>query len=53
MLFRSIRELPDLGAAFALGDRVLVRGTSVAIALEANGASRMNAAEIKSIVAAW
>jgi hypothetical protein len=51
--FTLVRELPDLAAAFALGDRVLVRGTTVAIAVASDGAERMSAAEIKSIVAAW
>ena len=51
--FALIRELPDLGPAFALSERVLVRGTNVAIALEADGSARLSAAEIKSIVAAW
>ncbi len=51
--FALVRELPDLATAFALGDRVLVRGTNVAIAVSPDGAVRMNAAEIKSIVAAW
>ena len=51
--FALIRELPDLAGAFALGDRVLVRGTTVAIAVTPEGAQRMSAAEIKSIVAAW
>jgi Ca-activated chloride channel homolog len=51
--FALVRELPDLAAAFALGDRVLVRGTTVAIAVASDGAERMSAAEIKSIVAAW
>lgn len=51
--FALIRELPDLGPAFALGDRVLVRGTSVAIALEPDGSAQLSAAEIKAIVAAW
>ena len=51
--FALIRELPDIGAAFALGDRVLVRGTTVAVALQADGAAQLSAAEMKSIVAAW
>ena len=51
--FALIRELPELAAAFALGDRVLVRGTTIAIAVAPEGAQRMSAAEIKSIVAAW
>jgi hypothetical protein len=51
--FALVRELSDLASAFALGDRVLVRGTNVAIAVAPDGVERMTAAEIKSIVAAW
>lgn len=51
--FALVRELPDLAAAFALGDRVLVRGTTIAIAVTPDGVERMSGAEIKSVVAAW
>ena len=51
--FALVRELPDLAAAFALGDRVVVRGTRVAIAVGPDGAERMTAADIAAIVAAW
>ena len=51
--FAVVRELPDLAAAFALGDRVLVSGTKVAIAVAPDGAERLSAAELTSIVAAW
>lgn len=51
--FALIRELPDLGEALALGDRVVVRGAKVAIEVTADGAERLSAAEIASTVAAW
>jgi Ca-activated chloride channel family protein len=51
--FALVRELPDLAAAFALGDRVLVRGTSVAIAIAPDGVERMSGDEIASVVRAW
>jgi hypothetical protein len=51
--FALVRELPDLAAAFALGDRVLVRGKNIAIAVAPDGADQMSTAEIKSLVAAW
>jgi Ca-activated chloride channel family protein len=51
--FALVRELPDLAAAFALGERVLVRGTNVAIAVAADGTERMSAAQIAAVVAAW
>jgi Ca-activated chloride channel family protein len=51
--FALVRELPDLREAFALGERVLVRGTKVAVAVAPNGAQKLTAAEIAAIVAAW
>ena len=51
--FALVRELPELAAAFALGDRVLVRGTNVAIAVAPDGTERMSAAEIAAFIAAW
>jgi hypothetical protein len=51
--FALVRELPDLAAAFALGDRVLVRGTNIAIAVAPDGVERMSGAELKSVAAAW
>jgi Ca-activated chloride channel family protein len=51
--FALVRELPDLGPAFALGERVLVRGTKVAVAVAPNGVAQLTGAQIKEIVAAW
>ena len=51
--FALIRELPDVAEALALGDRVLVRGAKVAIEVAPNGAERLTAAELASVVAAW
>jgi Ca-activated chloride channel family protein len=51
--FALVRELPDVAAAFALGDRVLVRGTNIAIAVAPDGVERMSGAELKSVAAAW
>ena len=51
--FALIRELPDIGEALALGDRVLVRGAKVAIEVAPDGAERLTAADLASVVAAW
>ena len=51
--FALVRELPDLAQAFALGERVLVRGTKVAIAIAPNGVAQLTRAQIGEIVAAW
>ena len=51
--FALVREIPDLGPAFALGERVLVRGTKVAVAVAPDGSERLTKAEIAAIVAAW
>jgi Ca-activated chloride channel family protein len=51
--FALVRELPDLAPAFALGDRVLVRGTKVTIEVAPDGVEHLSGADITSIVAAW
>jgi Ca-activated chloride channel homolog len=51
--FALVRELPELAAAFALGERVLVRGATVAIKVAPDGATQISGAEIAAIVAAW
>ena len=51
--FALVREIPDLAAAFALGERVLVRGTKVAVAVAPNGSEQLTKAEIAAVVAAW
>ena len=51
--FALVRELPDLGPAFALGDRVLVGGTKVAVKVAPDGVERLSTAELAAIVAAW
>jgi Ca-activated chloride channel family protein len=51
--FALVREIPDLAAAFALGERVLVRGTKVAVAVAPTGSEQLTKAEIAAVVAAW
>lgn len=51
--FALVREIPDLSAAFALGERVLVRGTKVAVAVAPDGAEQLSGSDLAAIVAAW
>ncbi|HZO19815.1 MAG TPA: VIT domain-containing protein [Gemmatimonadaceae bacterium] len=51
--FTLVREIPDLSAAFALGERVLVCGTKVAVAVAPDGAEQLSGSELGAIVAAW
>jgi hypothetical protein len=51
--FALVREIPDLAPAFALGERVLVRGSTLAVAVAPNGSEQLTKAEIAAVVAAW
>ena len=51
--FALAREIPDLTAAFALGEQVLVRGTKVAVAVAPDGAEQLSGSDLAAIVAAW
>jgi Ca-activated chloride channel family protein len=51
--FALVRALPDLAEAFALGDRVIVRGASVVIDVGPEGDEQMTTADIASVVRAW
>ncbi|HEU5185707.1 MAG TPA: VIT domain-containing protein [Gemmatimonadaceae bacterium] len=51
--FALVREIPDLSAAFALGEQVLVRGTKVAVAVAPDGAEQLSGSDLAAIVAAW
>ncbi len=51
--FALVREIPELSAAFALGERVLVRGTKVAVAVAPDGAEQLSGSDLASIVTAW
>ena len=48
-----VSRLEGLSAAFTLGDRVLVAGRAVAIALAPDGVERVAARELDSIGSAW
>jgi Ca-activated chloride channel family protein len=51
--FDLIRELPDLQAIFAIGDRVTVQGRAVTVVVSESGAEELSAAEMKVVVAGW
>jgi hypothetical protein len=51
--FDLAARMPELKAMFALGDRVIVAGRSVAISVAANGVETLPAADIGSVVKAW
>ncbi len=53
MYFALMRRLPELQEAFALGDRVVVAGRTVALMLSADGSERVDEAQISSIVRDW
>ena len=53
MYFALMRQLPELQAAFALGDRVVVAGRTVALALKTDGGERVDDAQIGTIVRDW
>lgn len=51
--FALVQRLGELAAPFALGDRVIVAGRTVAVALEAHGAERLDAAALDSLAHDW
>jgi Ca-activated chloride channel family protein len=51
--FDLIAQLPELRAAFALGERVIVVGKDRAIALAASGVQTLSTAELTAVVNAW
>ena len=51
--FVLLQRLDDLAAPFALGDRVIVAGRAVAVALAADGAERLDAAAMDSLARDW
>jgi Ca-activated chloride channel homolog len=53
LYFTLMREIPQLGEVFSLGERVVVHGRRVSIELHADGAARMTGPEIEAIVRDW
>ncbi len=53
LYFELLRRMPDLQDVFALGDRVIVAGRTVAIELAADGAERVDAAQLAALQRDW
>ena len=51
--FAVLDAIPDLRAAFAVGDKVLVSGKHVAIEVSADGADTLGNAELRSLKEQW
>lgn len=51
--FALVQRFDELAAPFALGDRVIVAGRTVAVALAADGAERLDAATMDSLARDW
>jgi Ca-activated chloride channel family protein len=51
--FALMDSIPDLREAFALGDRVEVRGRAVTIVLAADGVDRLQPREVSAVVRDW
>ena len=51
--FALAQLVPDLHAAFAIGDRVLVVGRSIVIAVTPAGATRLSGPDIAAVRAGW
>ena len=51
--FALLREIPELGEPFGLGDRVLVFGRAVAIEVAADGDERLSEAQVAAVSADW
>jgi hypothetical protein len=51
--FQLLKAVPSLSPVFALGERVIVAGKTVAIKLDATGLEKLTAAELEAIVKKW
>ncbi len=51
--FALVQRFGELAAPFALGDRVIVAGRTVAVALAAHGAERLDASALDSLARDW
>jgi Ca-activated chloride channel homolog len=51
--FAVLDAIPDLRAAFAVGDKVLVSGTHVAVEVSPEGADSLGDAELRSLKEQW
>jgi hypothetical protein len=53
LYFELLKQLDDLSQPFALGDRVIVAGRAVAIALDAAGLETMTNTEVQALLRDW
>ncbi len=51
--FRLVEVLPELREAFALGDRVIVAGRSVAVEISLTGVESLSESELRSLQSRW
>ncbi|MBK5189823.1 MAG: hypothetical protein JJD97_16390, partial [Gemmatimonadaceae bacterium] len=51
--FRVLDAIPELRASFAVGERVLVAGTHVAVEVSPDGAEQLGDAELRSLKEQW
>src|SRR5438046_2171202 len=51
--FRILEIIPDLREPFALGEKVIVAGRSVAIEIAPDGAESLTDAELKALQSSW
>ncbi|HLE56167.1 MAG TPA: hypothetical protein VJB15_03725, partial [Rhodothermia bacterium] len=51
--FRLLETFPELREAFALGDKVIVAGRSVAIEISPSGAESLSESELRSLQSRW
>ena len=51
--FRLVDAIPELREAFALGDRVIVAGKSIAIEIGEDGAESMSESQLREIQSRW
>lgn len=51
--FRLVDLLPELREAFALGDRVIVAGRSIAVEISPTGVESLSESELRSLQSKW
>ena len=51
--FRLVELLPELREAFALGDRVIVAGRSIAVEISPTGVESLSESELRSLQSKW
>jgi hypothetical protein len=51
--FRLVDLLPELREAFAIGDRVVVAGRSIAVEISPTGVESLSESELRSLQSKW